>query len=109
MKLALIVLPLFGLMACDSKMDSQGGSMKPADPSAAGDRAKDPICNMMVDKTSSHKATHQGATYHFCAEECLKKFQAEPAKFATPCACGKTGKKCPCGHCGTKGDTCDCG
>ena len=109
MKWAMWALPLLVLAACDARKEGQGESMRPADPSTSGDRAKDPICNMMVDKAGPHKATHEGATYHFCAEECLKKFKAEPAKHAVACSCGKTAKKCPCGHCGTHGDTCDCG
>ncbi len=103
MRLWMLVLPLL-LAACDSKGDGPG----PANPGAVVDRAKDPVCGMMVDKAGSLKTVHEKSTYYFCADDCLKKFQAEPAKHASPCACGKTSKKCPCGHCGTKGDTCDC-
>jgi YHS domain-containing protein len=102
MRRLLLALPLLALAACDAKP-------APAAPAAgAVDKAKDPICGMMVDKAGPLKASHEGATYHFCAEACLKRFQAEPAKFAVHCSCGKTSKKCSCGHCGTKGDVCDC-
>lgn len=81
----------------------------PAKPAVSADRAKDPICQMMVDKaTAAAKATHEGATYYFCAETCLKEFQANPKKFAVACACARAGKKCGCEHCGVKDAECDC-
>ena len=107
MRHALLALSLVVLAACGSKDDPAAKGM-PAAPAGAGDKAKDPVCGMMVDKAGPLKAIHEGATYHFCADACQKRFQAEPAKFAVHCSCGKTSKKCPCGHCGTKGDTCDC-
>ena len=104
MRLAWMALLPLVLAACDARAPGA----PPAAPAGAVDKAKDPVCGMRIDKTGPLKAVHQGATYHFCADACLKQFQADPAKFAVPCACGKTSKKCPCGHCGVKGDVCDC-
>lgn len=108
MKRLFLAIPLI-LAACDSKPADPGaggqGGMKPA---VTADRAKDPICGMMVDKTTAHKTAHEGSTYYFCADDCLKKFKADPKKHAVHCACAKTAKKCDCGHCTPKGDTCDC-
>lgn len=81
-----------------------------AGPATSTDRAKDVICGMMVDKATAKKAAHEGATYYFCGDECVKKFQAEPKKFAVPCSCGKSSAKCLCEHCGHhKQNPCDCG
>jgi YHS domain-containing protein len=46
----------------------------------------DPVCGMEVDAkkgaAAGRTAVHEGHTYYFCADECRKKFEAEPAKFA---------------------------
>ena len=106
MRLAFLAIPLL-LAACDKKQADPSGGMK-APPAVSADRAKDPLCGMMVDKATAIKTTYEGANYYFCAEECLKKFQADPKKHSVCCTCAKTAKKCDCGHCGVKGDTCDC-
>ena len=42
---------------------------------------KDPVCGMDVDPTkTAHRATHAGATHHFCSASCRTKFEADPAK-----------------------------
>jgi P-type Cu+ transporter len=46
---------------------------------------KDPVCGMTVDPTTakwSHE--HEGVRYVFCCESCLKKFQADPARYLGP-------------------------
>jgi len=107
MRTLALALPLL-LFACDKKDEKAGSGGMPSAPATSADRAKDPICGMMVDKATSLKATHEGANYYFCAEECVKQFKADPKKHAVSCACAKTAKRCDCGHCGTKGETCDC-
>ena len=69
-------------------------------PSLSNDRAKDPVCKMMVDKTTPYQSTFDNATYYFCAETCLKKFQADPKPYVAACACSKRSEKCACDHCG---------
>src|ERR1044072_1305806 len=42
----------------------------------------DPVCGMSLKPESaagSHE--HAGKTYYFCSQSCLKKFQAEPARY----------------------------
>ena len=108
MRHMILAIPvILALAACDQKPAEKGSGM-PMAPAASADRAKDPICGMMVDKATSIKTTNEGATYYFCADACLKKFQADPKKYAAHCACVKTAKKCECGHCAPKGETCDC-
>ena len=47
--------------------------------------AKDPVCGMTVDpQAAAGSATHEGRTYYFCGQSCLRRFRAEPAKFAAP-------------------------
>jgi Cu+-exporting ATPase len=45
----------------------------------------DPVCGMEVDgkkaSAAGRTAAHGGRTYYFCADECKRKFEAEPAKY----------------------------
>ena len=48
-------------------------------------RVKDPVCGMTVDPvTSEHKHRHEGTTYCFCSQHCLKKFAAAPRAYLAP-------------------------
>ena len=44
--------------------------------SAADDKAKDPICGMVVNKASSLKTERGGRTYYFCSEGCKRTFES---------------------------------
>lgn len=45
--------------------------------------AKDPVCGMMVDeKKAAGKSEYQGKTYYFCSDQCMRRFQSDPAKYA---------------------------
>jgi membrane fusion protein, copper/silver efflux system len=50
--------------------------------------AKDVVCGMDVDETKAVAAgrtsAHDGHTYFFCSDECKKKFEANPARYAEP-------------------------
>ena len=108
MKRLFLAIPLLIAAACDQKPAPTATPDMKQPAAVSADRAKDPICNMMVDKATSIKTTHEGSTYYFCADGCLQKFKADPKKFAVHCSCAKTAKKCDCGHCSPKGETCDC-
>jgi P-type Cu+ transporter len=44
--------------------------------------ALDPVCGMRVDAASArHSHCHDGTTYYFCGQGCMKRFIAEPAKY----------------------------
>jgi Cu+-exporting ATPase len=44
---------------------------------------KDPVCGMVVYPESAEgKAEYQGQTYYFCSNQCMRDFQADPAKYA---------------------------
>lgn len=45
-------------------------------------RVQDPVCKCYIDpSTAHHRSDHQGGTFHFCAEGCKKRFDADPAAF----------------------------
>jgi len=59
---------------------------RPAEASSTGSSvmAVDPVCHMDVDPaTTPLRTTHAGATYYFCSEGCLRRFEAKPAEFLT--------------------------
>src|SRR5437763_16309023 len=42
----------------------------------------DPICGMKVSGDSPRRFAFDGTMYSFCSDHCLKKFSAEPEKYA---------------------------
>ncbi len=42
----------------------------------AGDKAKDPICGMMVEKSTALKTERGGRTYYFCSAGCQRTFES---------------------------------
>jgi RND family efflux transporter MFP subunit len=59
--------------------------MKAAAQGVHGAAAKDPVCGMDVDQkkaaAAGRSAVHAGHTYYFCADDCKKKFEAEPGRW----------------------------
>jgi Cu+-exporting ATPase len=47
---------------------------------------KDPVCGMQVAEDSPNHLEHAGQDYHFCSQQCLEKFQADPATYLKPVA-----------------------
>jgi len=43
---------------------------------ASGNMAKDPICGMMVDKTTALSRERGGRSYYFCSDTCLRTFES---------------------------------
>jgi RND family efflux transporter MFP subunit len=66
-------------------LDSESRMMS-AVPGALGAAAKDPVCGMEVDErraaAAGLRSEHEGTAYYFCAEDCKKRFDADPATFA---------------------------
>lgn len=49
------------------------------------DKTLDPVCGMTVDpETAQYKSSYKKQDYYFCAENCLKKFKADPEKYLAP-------------------------
>jgi Cu+-exporting ATPase len=45
-------------------------------------QVKDPICGMMIERSSAAGTSrYQSETYYFCSTECLRQFEANPAKY----------------------------
>ena len=50
-------------------------------------QVKDPVCGMMVDSSTTQWASsYNGDTYYFCAEACMRAFEAAPAQYVTASA-----------------------
>jgi YHS domain-containing protein len=43
--------------------------------------ARDPVCGMTVDITTSYSEALGGETYYFCSEQCRQRFDANPAGY----------------------------
>jgi Cu+-exporting ATPase len=49
---------------------------------ATGKTVTDPVCGMTVDPNKANSSTvHDGVTYYFCCDHCLKRFHENPAAF----------------------------
>jgi len=44
----------------------------------------DPVCGMKVDPATRLRLDHRGTTYYFCAQSCLDRFRADPARYLEP-------------------------
>src|SRR6478609_9228232 len=45
----------------------------------------DPVCGMTIDPADAvGHVDYEGHTYYFCADSCLERFTAEPARYVTP-------------------------
>jgi YHS domain-containing protein len=47
----------------------------------AAEKAKDPVCGIMVDKDPNLSVNHKGETYYFCSKADMEKFKKEPEKY----------------------------
>ena len=45
------------------------------------EKAKDPVCGLMVDKDPNLSVNHKGETYYFCSKADMEKFRKEPEKY----------------------------
>ncbi len=48
----------------------------------APEKAKDPVCGIMVDKDPNLSTSYKGETYYFCSKADMEKFKKEPDKYA---------------------------
>jgi YHS domain-containing protein len=48
----------------------------------APEKARDPVCGILVDKDPKLSANHKGETYYFCSKADMEKFKKEPDKYA---------------------------
>ena len=66
-------------------MHGRGGGNGGGGAEAGG---KDPVCGMQVGADRGYSMMHAGTRHWFCSKTCLDKFEAEPAKYATPAVQG---------------------
>jgi YHS domain-containing protein len=45
------------------------------------DKAKDPVCGLMVEKDPALSTNYKGKTYYFCSKTDAQKFKKEPEKY----------------------------
>jgi len=45
------------------------------------EKAKDPVCGLMVDKDPNLSVNHKGETYYFCSKADMEKFKKDPEKY----------------------------
>lgn len=97
------------------------GAAQPSTPTAAAiddpiveGKARDVVCGDVVVAKGSKEFVYKNTRYHFCSDECLGKFKADPTKFDTglpgeSCVCKSGGMPdCKCGHCKGKSERCPC-
>ena len=46
------------------------------------EKAKDPVCGMMVEKDPDLSTTYKGETYYFCSRTDMDQFKKNPEKYA---------------------------
>jgi len=47
----------------------------------APEKAKDPVCGIMVDKDPNLSTEYKGEKYYFCSKADMEKFKKEPEKY----------------------------
>jgi YHS domain-containing protein len=51
--------------------------------SDAHDPVTDPVCGMQLSRHREHQtADHRGQRFYFCSEQCRRKFEANPERYA---------------------------
>jgi Cu+-exporting ATPase len=45
------------------------------------EKARDPVCGIMVDKNPALSATYKGEAYYFCSKADMEKFKQEPERY----------------------------
>ena len=45
------------------------------------EKAKDPVCGIIVDKDPNLSSNYRGETYYFCSRADMEKFKQEPEKY----------------------------
>jgi Cu+-exporting ATPase len=48
----------------------------------APEKAKDPVCGIMVDKDPNLSTNYKGETFYFCSKKDMETFKKDPEKYA---------------------------
>jgi len=59
--------------------------------------AVDPVCGMSADPTDARKRQHEGKSFYFCSDGCVRKFEVDPTKYVsgTAVAAGSSKARLP--------------
>ena len=76
MRRSILAVALILVLAATFMMTAAGQQSK-----KAPEKAKDPVCGIMVDKNPELSANHKGKTYYFCSKADMEKFKKEPEKY----------------------------
>ncbi len=76
MKRTVVAVALILILTATSMMVFAQGQTK-----KTPEKAKDPVCGIMVDKDPNLSANYKGETYYFCSKADMDKFKKEPEKY----------------------------
>lgn len=63
-------------------MGAQGGHEGHAAQRGTGATVRDPVCGMEVTANAEYSRVYAGRDYRFCSQQCLDRFNSEPARYA---------------------------
>ena len=72
--LILILIVMLGLSALALGQQTRSPRPRP-------ERARDPVCGLIVDKDPQLSAEYDGVTYYFCSNADKEKFKKNPRKY----------------------------
>ena len=72
------IFAIFLISALATAMFAAGQSQQQK---KAPEKAKDPVCGLMVDKDPNLSTNYKGETYYFCSKADMEKFKKEPEKY----------------------------
>ena len=82
MKRTALAVALVLVVASASMMAyTQGRRGEPDKKIERVEKAKDPVCGIMVDKDPSLSANYRGEVYYFCSKADMEKFKKEPEAY----------------------------
>lgn len=71
------------LSGCENGNESPKRSPGEALSAQSTDKVKDPVCGMLIDKSSAKaNEDYKDVRYYFCSDDCHSKFKATPGKYA---------------------------
>ena len=74
MKKRVLVIACILLLILTVAASAQNKAPKP-------EKARDPVCGLMVEKNPELSATYQGETYYFCTKRDRDEFKSNPQKY----------------------------
>ena len=73
---------LVGILIAGLALVSMPAVAQTSQSKKAPEKAKDPVCGIMVEKDPNLSTNYKGETYYFCSKADMEKFKKEPEKYA---------------------------